>query len=158
MALKPFLCIFVVAPVLLGQAPGAPARTFATHCTICHGGDANGTDRAPAILGFVASHADEEIAALVRTGRVDKGMPRFDFSNSEMKALIAHLRGLATGAVQPALSPGRGGRGGRGGGPFQPRPASLKLQDGRTLQGTLTSSTSFSATLLTPDGKFHLLG
>lgn len=31
------------------------------------------------------------------------------------------------------------------------------MQDGRTLEGTLTSLNTFSATLLTADGKFHLL-
>ena len=52
---------------------------------------------------------------------------------------------------------GRGG-GGRGGVPrFQPHPARLQLEDGRALSGTLTSEGQFSATLLTADGKFHLL-
>jgi alcohol dehydrogenase (cytochrome c) len=81
-------------------------------------------------------------------------MPKFDFTDAEIQTLTAHLRGLASGAVSAAAT-GRGG--GRGGGPFQPHPATLKLQDGRTLEGTLTSSTPFSATLLTADGKFHLL-
>ncbi len=152
---KAACCLFLVT-VAAGwaQQPGAPARSFANRCTICHGGTGNGTDRAPAILNFVSSHSDVEIAALVRTGRLDRGMPRFDFTDDEMKVLVAHLRGLLSGAVLPG--PG-GGRGGRGGGLFQPRPVSLKLQGGRTLEGTLTSETAFSATLLTPDGKFHLL-
>jgi hypothetical protein len=33
----------------------------------------------------------------------------------------------------------------------------FSLQDGRTLTGTMTSSTPFSATLLTAEGRFHLL-
>ena len=44
-----------------------------------------------------------------------------------------------------------------GSAPFQPHPVTLKLQNGRTLEGTLTSQTTFNATLLTSDGKFHLL-
>jgi alcohol dehydrogenase (cytochrome c) len=81
-------------------------------------------------------------------------MPKFDFNDSEMETLIAHLRGLASGTVAAAAAPARGGRGAV---IFQPHPVTLKLQDGRTLDGTLTSSTPFSATLLTADGKFHLL-
>jgi len=81
---------------------------------------------------------------------------RFDFSDDEMQTLLTYLHGLATGRIQGAAGPGRGG-GGRGGAPFQPHPATLKLQDGRTLDGTLTSLTRFSATLLTGDGRFHLL-
>jgi len=145
------LCLFLLTPLLLAQTPTRPPRTFEAYCTICHGGDAHGTDRAPSILTFVTSHTDPEITALVRGGRLDKGMPNFDFNDSEMTVLIAHLRGLAFGEISVAAGPGRGGV------PFQPHPATIKLQDGRTLEGTLTSSTVFSATLLTADGKFHLL-
>ena len=152
---KTLLCLFLLTPLLPAQTPARPPRTFATHCTICHGTGANGTDRAVGILPFVTSHSDDEIAALVRSGRPERGMPKFDFNEAEMKVLTGRLRGLATGAISAA---GGGGRGGRGGGPFQARPATLKLQDGRTLDGTLTSLTAYSATLLTADGKFHLLG
>ncbi|HTX39841.1 MAG TPA: PQQ-binding-like beta-propeller repeat protein [Bryobacteraceae bacterium] len=147
-------CFFLLAPWSLAQPQARPPKTFETHCTICHGGDANGTDRAIGILPFVASHSDEELSTLVRNGRPGKGMPKFDFDDSEMKVLIGHLRGLASGAISAAGGPARGGR---GGGRFQPHPATLRLQDGRTLDGTLTSSTPFSATLLTADGKFHLM-
>ena len=139
------------AAVAAAQTPDAPVRTFETRCTICHSGDGTGTDRAPSILGFIGSHSDAEIAALVRTGRVDKGMPRFAFSDGEMDLLLKHLHTLTAGAplagsqARPAV------------GIFQPHSASLKLRDGRALSGTLTSETAFSATLLTADGKFHLL-
>ena len=149
-----FLLTLTLTLPLVAQPQARAPRTFATHCIICHGADANGTDRAPGIIPFVTSHSDEELSALVHNGRPDRGMPRFDFSDGEMKTLTAHLRGLASGSVSAAAGAGRGGR---GGGPFQPHPTTLKLQDGRTLEGTLTSSTPFSATLLTADGRFHLL-
>jgi len=145
-----FLLVLAAAPTLAQQTP---TRTYVSHCTICHGADGGGTDRAPSILGFVGSHSDAEIAALVHTGRLDKGMPRFDFSDAETKALLTYVHGLANGSIQPAAGGGRG----RGGAQFQPHPVTLKLRDGRTLAGTLTSETPFSATLLTPDNKFHLL-
>jgi alcohol dehydrogenase (cytochrome c) len=126
-----------LAGTLVAQQPGGSSRTFANRCTICHGGDGNGTDRAPAILTFVAAHSDAELATLVRTGRLEKGMPRFDFTGDEMAALLAHLRGLVAGTAQADAEPGAGNRGVAG--LFQPHPVSLKLQDGRTLQGTLTS-------------------
>ncbi|MGO9897417.1 MAG: PQQ-binding-like beta-propeller repeat protein [Bryobacteraceae bacterium] len=146
-----FYSLFLT-PLLLAQ-PQARPTTFATHCTVCHGGDANGTDRAIGILPFVTSHSDRELSTLVRNGRLDRGMPKFDFNDSEMKELIARLRGLVSAASGSAAVPARVGRRGA----FQAHPATLKLQDGRALQGTLTSSTPFSATLLTADGKFHLL-
>jgi alcohol dehydrogenase (cytochrome c) len=147
------ICLLLTAASLFAQQP--PPKTFTSHCTICHGGDANGTDRAPALLGYINSHSDAEIAALVRTGRLEKGMPKFDFNDADMKTLLAHMHGLASGSIQAAPGPGRGM--GRGAAVFQPHPATLKLTDGRTLDGTLTSQNVFSATLLTGDGKFHLL-
>jgi len=136
------------------QQPAPPVRTFGNRCTICHGTDGNGSDRAPALLGFVAAHSDADIATLVRTGRLDKGMPRFDFSADEMKALVAHLRGLVSGDI--AAAP-RAARALRSTGVFQSHQVSLSLTDGRKLEGTLMSETAFSATLLTSDGKFHSL-
>jgi len=144
-----------MAGALPAQQPGGPTRTFANRCTICHGADGNGTDRAPGILAFVASHSDAELALLVRTGRPDRGMPRFDFTGDQMETLVSHLRGLVSGAGQGAADADAGGRGGAR--PFQPHAASLQLQDGRALEGTMTSEARYSATLLTSDGKFHLL-
>jgi len=151
---KTFSGLFLLTTVLIAQPQARPARTFGTNCAICHGGDATGTGRAPSILPFVTSHSDAEFTTLVRTGRLDRGMPKFDFNDSEMKVLIGLLRGLTSGAASAAAEPGRGGRGVAS---FQPHPATLRLQNGRTLDGTLTSLNLFSATLLTADGKFHLL-
>ena len=116
---KAFLYLFLLTPALIAQQQARSARSFGTHCAICHGGDATGTDRAPSILAFVTSHSDAELSALVRNGRLDRGMPKFDFNDSEMKVLIAHLRGLASGAASAAAGPARGGR---GGGPFPAAP------------------------------------
>jgi len=81
-------------------------------------------------------------------------MPRFDFSADEIAALLTQLHGLADGTIQ--AGPGRG-RGPALGAPFEPHRVSLKLQEGRSLEGMLTSLTTFNATLVTDDGKFHLL-
>ncbi|MGD0797447.1 MAG: PQQ-binding-like beta-propeller repeat protein [Acidobacteriaceae bacterium] len=158
MRTTPF-CLFLLTPLLLAQTPVSPPGSFTT-CTICHGDDANGTARGPSILPFVASHSDQEITTVVRSGRPGRGMPAFDLNDSDLKALLGYLRSLSSPAsgANAAGVPGRGGRGGGRGGPmFQPHPATLKLQDSRTLDGTLTSLTPFNATLLTADGKFHLL-
>src|SRR5580692_4173222 len=99
-----------MAGALLAQPTGGSARTFANRCTICHGGDGNGTDRAPAILGFVAGHSDTELATLIRTGRLEKGMPRFDFTGQEMAMLLSHLRNLVSGITQSPVDSGNGNR------------------------------------------------
>jgi cytochrome c553 len=115
-------CVFIViCGAGWAQQPSGSARSFANRCTICHGGDGNGSDRAPAILSFVGSHSDAELATLVRTGRLDKGMPHFDFSDDEMNVLVAHLRGLASGTIAAAAGAGPGFRGPA---PFQPHAVS----------------------------------
>jgi len=158
MRMTPF-CLFLLTPFLLAQPPAPPPASppapppvsFGT-CTICHGGDAGGTPRGPNILPFVASHSNDEITAVIRYGRAGRGMPAFDLSDAEINLLVGHLHTLARGATTGAPGQPRQGRG-----QFQPHPATLKLQDGRTLDGTLTSSTPFTATLVTADGKLHLL-
>ena len=92
--------LLLVAVTAAAQTGNAPVRTFETRCTICHSGDGTGTDRGPSILGFIGSHSDAEIATLVRTGRVEKGMPRFAFGDGEMDLLLKHLHGLTNGTVQ----------------------------------------------------------
>ena len=142
-------CLFLVTVVAVAQ----PARSFQTHCTICHGSDGNGTDRAPGLLNYVGTHSGEELSALVRAGRVDRGMPKFDFNDAEMATLLNHLQGLRNGTITAAA----GGRRGRGGRVFQPRDVAMKLKSGPTLNGKLMSESAFSATVVTADGKFHLL-
>jgi alcohol dehydrogenase (cytochrome c) len=159
---KTIFCLLFLTRLLQAQTPAPAAssaaapRAFTTFCTLCHGGDANGTTRGPTILPFLISHSDQEIADVVKNGRPGRGMPNFALSDAEMTTLIGYLHGLATGEGGDAGSPGRGG--GRRGMPmFQPHPATLTLEGGRTLDGTLMSSSAFTATLLTADGKFHLL-
>jgi alcohol dehydrogenase (cytochrome c) len=148
-----WLLVGLTAVLLAQPRAGTPAHTFAANCTVCHGGDAGGTDRAPAILPYLASHSDQELIELVRSGRPERGMPKFEWNDAELNALAASLRAMTSGGGRA----GGGGRGGRGAPAFQPRPAKLQLTGGGTLDGTLTSQVTFSATLLTPDGKFHLL-
>ena len=42
------------------------ARSFETRCSVCHGGDGNGNERTPGIVGFVESNSDQQVAAVIR--------------------------------------------------------------------------------------------
>ncbi len=134
----PWLCIFLVAVTAVAQPGGAGAKSFETRCTVCHGGDGNGSERAPSILAFVASHADSEIAGLVRAGV--RAMPPHDLADSEMQDLLAYAH---------TLQPIRGAR--------TVRRATVKLQNGQTLEGQVLNQTNFDLQLRTADGKVHLL-
>ena len=118
-------------------APGV--KSFETRCTVCHGGDGNGSERAPGILNFVAAQPDAQIAALIRNGV--KAMPSHNIADTEMRDLLAHLRTLRPpgAALRPV------------------RRATAKLQDGSTLAGTVLNQTTFDLQLATADGKVHLL-
>jgi alcohol dehydrogenase (cytochrome c) len=148
-----FLLVLPTAVAIFGQVPSNSPRTFENRCSICHGGDANGSDRAPSILPFFASHSEDEISALIRQGRIEKGMPAFPFDNAEITALIAQVHGLAAGKVQA----GQGIASGRSRAGYAPKPGSVKLANGRVLEGTILNENDFSMQLLTADGHFHLL-
>ncbi len=144
----------LLAPAIMAQPSGGATRNFENRCTICHGGDGSGTDRAPSILGFFESHNDREIADLIRTGRVEKGMPAFPFTNEEMKTLLGHVHGLAAGEIkaEAARTFFRTGRS-----LLEPKPGTIRLADGRQLEGTIMNEGDFSTEVLTADGKLHLL-
>ncbi len=123
-------------------------NSFDTRCSGCHGGDGNGSDRAPSLLTFVGGSpsedvgpsSDEQVASLVRKGVRD--MPAHVIGDPEMKDLIAYLRELAK-ANPAALTWHRHGV--------------AKLADGPTLEGEILNETNFDMDLATSDGKLHLL-
>ena len=91
--LKPLVCVLVSVAAVTAQQPAANgAASYTTRCSVCHGGDGNGNDRAPAILGFVAASSDDQVAALIRKGV--KAMPAHTIADPEMKDLVAFLRTL----------------------------------------------------------------
>jgi alcohol dehydrogenase (cytochrome c) len=137
-----WLCFFILAVTASAQqsasAPGA--KSFETRCTVCHGGDGNGSERAPSILNFVASNPDSQIALLIRNGI--KAMPPHEIADPEMKDLITFVRTL-----RPVRGPSA-----------RPvRRATAKLQDGKTLEGDVLNQTNFDLQLATADGKVHIL-
>src|ERR1700742_3091891 len=151
-----FFLLMLYATFVKAQQTGS--ANFESHCSICHGGDGTGS-RAPSIVGFIRYHTDAEISSLIHDGRLEKGMPRFDLSTAEMSDLLAHLRSLA--GSNPAMAAG----GYTGNAPMKvpgkkpppgPHLGSLKLYDGKTLEGTIIDS-DFSTEVLTADGAYHLL-
>ncbi|MFN7924397.1 MAG: PQQ-dependent dehydrogenase, methanol/ethanol family [Bryobacteraceae bacterium] len=69
------------------------------NCSFCHGADAKGGERGPA-LG-----ARADLAAVIRNGFPEKGMPASRLSAAEIDAMAAHVRSIAG----PAAKQGSGG-------------------------------------------------
>src|ERR1700735_4155758 len=96
----PFSLLLVCTVSAVAQQSGS--ATFENRCSLCHGGDGSGGERAPSLLGFIRYHTDAEISSFIHSGRIDKGMPNFDLSEAEMHDLMGHLRSLA--GSNPAMA------------------------------------------------------
>jgi mono/diheme cytochrome c family protein len=82
--------------LLNGQAP-QPANSdslFVQNCAFCHGRDAGGGETGPDLTRskLVAEDvAGDKIGPVVLNGRQDKGMPRFNLGDREIKELAAYI-------------------------------------------------------------------
>jgi PQQ-dependent dehydrogenase (methanol/ethanol family) len=68
---------------------------FTTTCTLCHGADAQGTDRAPTLANSakLRSMADNDIADIIRKGKGK--MPAFPFPAAQIDDLLRYIRFLS---------------------------------------------------------------
>jgi cytochrome c oxidase cbb3-type subunit III len=82
---------------------------FRQDCSFCHGRDAGGGESGPDLTRskLVTEDVDgDKIGEVVRNGRPDKGMPRFDRSDQQLASLVAFIHTQQN----RALSRGVGGR------------------------------------------------
>jgi cytochrome c oxidase cbb3-type subunit III len=67
---------------------------FAAQCGFCHGRDAAGGESGPDLTRSELVAADvrgDRIGPIVRSGRVDKGMPAFTLSDADLTAIVAFV-------------------------------------------------------------------
>jgi cytochrome c oxidase cbb3-type subunit III len=67
---------------------------FRQDCSFCHGRDAGGGESGPDLTRSKVVTTDvggDRIGAVVRSGRPDKGMPRFAYSDQQIASLMAFL-------------------------------------------------------------------
>ena len=67
---------------------------FATQCAFCHGRDAAGGETGPDLTSSELVEKDvngNEIGPVVRSGRIDKGMPPFNFSDADLAAVVLFI-------------------------------------------------------------------
>jgi cytochrome c oxidase cbb3-type subunit III len=67
---------------------------FQQDCSFCHGRDAGGGESGPDLTRSKLVSEDvggDKIGAVVRNGRPEKGMPRFDFSDRQIAGLMAFI-------------------------------------------------------------------
>ncbi len=153
--MRPVLIALVLSTIATAQQPPPDGKElYETRCVLCHAGDGAGTDRAPAILAYIVRSSADQLAAFLRTGVPDRGMPAFNLPSDETARLVQYIQTLPPppelnkdGAPKPIAAPD---------GP-QPRDGALPLTNGGVLQGVILNESGFDAQLRTPDGKLHLL-
>src|SRR5260221_7299155 len=68
---------------------------FAAQCSFCHGRDAGGGEGGPDLIASVLVEQDvqgEKIGAVVRNGRLDRGMPAFtNVDEQQLAAIVAFI-------------------------------------------------------------------
>jgi mono/diheme cytochrome c family protein len=93
------------------RAPGDPAaiargkRTFGVNCAFCHGSGARGGEGGPNLLRspiVLNDQNGELVAAIVLTGRADKGMPKFNLAKNQISDIAAYLHSIDVGAAAAA--------------------------------------------------------
>jgi cytochrome c oxidase cbb3-type subunit 3 len=67
---------------------------FLQNCAFCHGRDAGGGETGPDLTGSKLVAQDvrgDQIGSVIRNGRPEKGMPRFNLSDQDIAALVAFI-------------------------------------------------------------------
>ena len=91
--------LLLAASLASGQDPKAAEAErggglFLQQCSFCHGRDAGGGEDGPDLTRskLVAEDAGgDKIAPVIRNGRMEHGMPRFNLSDSEIAGLVSFI-------------------------------------------------------------------
>lgn len=100
-AVWPALCVALAAH---GQEASRGGNIFDSVCAQCHGPDGQGGPLGPSIVERVATTDRAELAAFLRVGRPERGMPPALVDENEMEDLVAYLKSLgeAAGVAAPS--------------------------------------------------------
>jgi cytochrome c oxidase cbb3-type subunit 3 len=86
----------------------AGQRLFTAQCGFCHGRDAMGGESGPDLTRAALVAEDvrgDKLGPLLRSGRVDKGMPAFTLSAADLGAIVAFVHDQKTKAAALWTSP-----------------------------------------------------
>jgi len=74
---------------------------FSSQCGFCHGRDTAGGETGPDLTRSLLVAQDvqgDKILPVVRSGRLEKGMPSFDLSDADLSAIVAYIHDQKTKA------------------------------------------------------------
>ena len=139
------ISVFLLAGIHAVSAQGEDS--YQSRCTLCHGADANGTDRAQSILLTLYRTNRDRLSTIITEGVPSKGMPAFNIPDEELDELITYVKEMAASAAPAARDPRAP----------TVRPGSLELLNGDTITGTVLNESGFDAQLRTNGGDILLL-
>src|SRR5664279_3936688 len=87
------------------QAPAAPVQ-FTRTCSLCHGGDGLGTDRAPTLVNSprLRMMSDRDISDIIQKGKGK--MPAFPLAPADLAVMMRYMRSLNPNAAAETTVPG----------------------------------------------------
>lgn len=91
---SPLLITLLATASLVSAQTDRGASLFQQQCSFCHGRDAGGGEEGPDLTRskLVADDkAGAKIAPVIREGRQEHGMPRFNLPDSDIDALVAFI-------------------------------------------------------------------
>ena len=92
------IVLLIVLPIVVSaQEIAEGTETFNGICAHCHGSDGLGGTLGPNIMARVSQEDDLELAAFLRAGNPEKGMPPVIINDQQMPPLLEYLRILASG-------------------------------------------------------------
>lgn len=116
---------------------------FDLNCARCHGGDGTGGEYGPSIVEIYSALTDEDLAAYLRVGNPEKGMPPVTFDDDQLFLLIGYMRSMAPfGAFSPEALEDR---------------RTLTLANGSRLEGVVTGEGYSDLQLRDNNGRIRLL-
>lgn len=96
-----FICVEVFAQGSIRQGP--PAKLYEMHCAVCHGNDFKGAAAGSLLVDLWESieQTEEALAALIRDGSIEEGMPAYGaiMSAKEIRSLVVFLNEVRSDAV-----------------------------------------------------------
>jgi len=135
------LCALFVSTLAAAQTPEAGRQVFVSRCAGCHGTTGNGGELGPDITMRVPARTDPELAAVLRQGLPQAGMPAFaNLTDTEARSVILFLR-----TIRPREGSG-------------PAHTTVTLNTGTPLEGMILSQGASDLQILSDeDRRLHLL-
>ena len=95
-------------------------QIFSANCSFCHGSDARGGEGGPNLIRselVLDDQNGEKIGVVVKNGRVDKGMPKFDLTTPQIESIAVFLHSIpvggraeTTGVTNPLVGDAKAGQ------------------------------------------------